>query len=402
MSSSTTLTTKLASSAGPWTEWSMGSLGSTYPGLTGKTKDDFGAGEAQYIPFMAVMAAVRVTRQSLLRVRVASGERQNAVRTGDLLFNTSSETPDELAMCTVAEDLPADTYLNSFCFGVRLGDDDTADPLFLAYLFTSGIGRQLMSTLAQGAIRYNLSRAQFRKVVVTLPPIDEQRAIAAALTAADELIMALRRLVAKEETIKQGMMQQLLTGEIRLPGFTRKWRPKSLADLLSYEQPGPFLVRTSTQLENGRIPVLTAGKTFLLGYTNESDGIYHGHPVVIFDDFTTASHFVDFDFKVKSSAIKILSAQPNVDLRFAYERMQLVNFPLGDHKRYWISEFSQRTIDVPELEEQEAIAKVLRNCTEGIRSLQLRLIKAEAIKQGMMQALLTGRTRLPVTEEVAA
>lgn len=402
MSSSTTLTAKTARSAGSWTEWSMDSLGTTYGGLVGKTKADFGVGQAQYIPFMAVMAGVRVTGQSLLKVRVISGEHQNAVKTGDLLFNTSSETPDELAMCAVAKDLPADTYLNSFCFGFRLSDDDTADSLFLAYLFTSGVGRRLMKTLAQGAIRYNLSRSQFRNVVVTLPPIDEQRAIAAALSDADELIVALQRLIAKKEAIKQGMRQQLLTGKTRLSGFTRKWRPKRLSALLSYEQPGPFLVRTSTQLENGRVPVLTAGKTFLLGYTNELDGVYRAHPVIIFDDFTTASQFVDFDFKAKSSAMKILSARSGASLRFIYERMQLIKFPLGDHKRYWISEYSGQTIDVPEPKEQDAIADVLEHCTDEIRSLRLRLAKAKFIKQGMMQELLTGRTRLPVMEAAAA
>ncbi len=199
--------------------------------------------------------------------------------------------------------------------------------------------------------------------------------------------------------VKQDMVQQILTGEIRLPGFTREWESRRLADLLSYEQPGPFLVRTSTQLENGRVPVLTAGKTFLLGYTNETDGVYHAHPVIIFDDFTTATQFVDFDFKAKSSAMKILSSRPGTNLRFIYERMQLIRFQLGDHKRYWISEYSRQTIKVPEPGEQDAIAEVLQTFTDEIRTLRLRLAKANAIKQGMMQELLSGRTRLPIKEE---
>jgi type I restriction enzyme, S subunit len=208
--------TRLPGFVRPWKEWSMDSLGNTYGGLAGKTKNDFGVGRAQYVPFMAVMTGVRVARQSLLRVRVTSGERQNAVKLGDLLFNASSETPDELALCAVAGDLPEDTYLNSFCFGFRLSDADTADPLFIAYLFRSEIGRRFTNTLAQGAIRYNLSRSQFRNMLVILPSVDEQHAIAGVLESVDADIGALRDRLTKAKAIKQGMMQELLTGRTRL------------------------------------------------------------------------------------------------------------------------------------------------------------------------------------------
>jgi type I restriction enzyme S subunit len=259
-----------------------------------------------------------------------------------------------------------------------------------------------VQTLASTQAVPLVNKTQFSDFVVRMPPLKEQQRIARVLGDADELVDGLERLIAKKEEIKRGMMQQFLTGNTRLSGFTREWKSRRFADLLSYEQPGLFLVHTNTQLEHGSTPVLTAGKTFLLGYTNEASGIYRTHPVIIFDDFTTTSKFVDFDFKVKSSAIKILSARPGANLRFVYERMQLIRFPLGDHKRYWISEYSQRTIDVPELEEQEAIAQVLQDCTNDIQLLKTRLTKARAIKQGMMQELLTGRTRLPIVEEVTA
>ena len=209
--------TRLPGFTGVWKEWPMGSLGATYGGLVGKTKEDFGVGEARYIPFMAVMASTWVTGRSHLRVRVGDAERQNVVKAGDLLFNASSETPDELAMCAVAADLSRDTYLNSFCFGFRLSADDAADALFLAYLFRSGVGRRLMRTLAQGAIRYNLSKSQFRDVVVVLPPIDEQRAIVGVLDAIGAVIGALRGSHTKAKAVRQGMMQELLTGRTRLP-----------------------------------------------------------------------------------------------------------------------------------------------------------------------------------------
>jgi type I restriction enzyme, S subunit len=252
-----------------------------------------------------------------------------------------------------------------------------------------------------GVQQTHLLNDPIKRCPIVLPSALEQRAIADALSDTDELIASIERLITKKRAIKQGMMQELLTGRYRLPGFDEPWNSRRLFEMLSYEQPGRFLVRTSKQLESGRIPVLTAGKTFVLGYTNEIFGIYKAHPVIIFDDFTTASKFVDFNFKAKSSAMKILSARPGTDLRFIYERMQLIDFPLGDHKRYWISEYSQQQISVPDEAEQVAIAAVLQDCTNEIRSLEARLAKTIAVKQGMIQELLTGRIRLPVKEAVS-
>jgi len=98
-------------------------------------------------------------------------------------------------------------------------------------------------------------------------------------------------------------------------------------------------------------PVLTAGKTFILGYTNEKDGIFNKNlPVIIFDDFTTSIKFVDFPFKVKSSAMKILHTKKNrVDIKFLYYAMQKIKFVNNEHKRYWISEYSKIKIPLPSI-----------------------------------------------------
>lgn len=101
-------------------------------------------------------------------------------------------------------------------------------------------------------------------------------------------------------------MQQLITGKIRLPGFSENWATVELEEVFDYVQPTPYLVKSTNYSNSYLTPVLTAGKTFVLGYTDEVAGIYHDLPVVIFDDFTTDSKYVDFPFKAKSSAMKIL------------------------------------------------------------------------------------------------
>ena len=237
---------------------------------------------------------------------------------------------------------------------------------------------------------------EMEKFPVVMPKsLPEQRAIATALSDVDGLLGGLDRLIAKKRDLKQAAMQQLLTGQTRLPGFHGEWRPKKLGELLKYERPDKFLVNSAEYLEKGDIPVLTANKSFILGYTNDDFGIYENLPAIIFDDFTTDSKYVDFPFKVKSSAIKILKARgADVNLQFIFARMRLVDFPLGEHKRYYISEYQHIELPMPEPDEQTAIASVLTEMDAELVALEQRREKTRALKQAMMQELLTGRTRL--------
>ena len=115
-----------------------------------------------------------------------------------------------------------------------------------------------------------------------------------------------------------------------------------LGDILSYEQPTNYIVESTEYDDSYPTPVLTAGKSFILGYTNETKGVYDKLPVIIFDDFTTASQFVDFKFKVKSSAMKILSCNEEIaDIKYMYYLMQITHIQSDTHKRYWISDYSK-------------------------------------------------------------
>lgn len=204
---------------GSWPEWgnhSAGALGSTYGGLAGKSKADFGVGDGKYVTFLNVIQNVVVDARLFEPVVIKPGEVQNEVREGDLLFNGSSETPEEVGLCAVVQEPLRGVFLNSFCFGFRLRNSAAANGLFLAYLFRSGVGRDLLRSLAQGATRYNLSKAAFLKLQLRLPAFDEQRAIAKVLSDMDAELAALEARREKTRQLKQGMMQALLTGRIRL------------------------------------------------------------------------------------------------------------------------------------------------------------------------------------------
>lgn len=148
-----------------------------------------------------------------------------------------------------------------------------------------------------------------------------------------------------------------------------------LGQLLSYEQPTPYIVESTKYSEKYKTPVLTAGKSFIIGYTNEETGIYNSIPVIIFDDFTTSSQYVNFKFKVKSSAMKILTANTDLVLpKYIFYRMQIINFDHSTHKRYWIQHYSKLKIQIPTLSEQERIIRKIEELfselDKGVETLQ--------------------------------
>ncbi|WRF09139.1 restriction endonuclease subunit S [Helicobacter pylori] len=144
---------------------------------------------------------------------------------------------------------------------------------------------------------------------------------------------------------------------------------RKLGEVLEYDQPNQYCVTSKEFDKSYPTPVLTAGKTFILGYTNEKDNIYQASkssPVIIFDDFTTATQWVDFPFKVKSSAMKILfSKNPTINIRFIFFYMQTIPYNIGgEHARHWISRYSQLEVPIPPLEIQQEIVTILDAFTE--------------------------------------
>lgn len=200
---------------GEWVQITLGDIGATYTGLSGKTKADFSDGNAKYIPFINVMNNVKVRKNELEKVKINKSEKQNKVYKWDLIFNTSSETPEEVGMCSVVTFKERNLYLNSFCFGFRLNHERN-DTIFLSYYFRSSVGRSLMSSLAQGSTRYNLSKNALLELELYIPKYNEQQAIAEILSDMDTEIELLEEKLEKYKKLKEGMMQELLTGRIRL------------------------------------------------------------------------------------------------------------------------------------------------------------------------------------------
>lgn len=403
-------------------------VGSTYGGLTGKTKADFGTGDASFVTFLEVINNTRLHGTSLERVRVARGERQNRVMRQDLLFNGSSEIPEEVALSAVVDFEPTtDTFLNSFCFGFRLRQTETVNPAYLAYFFRSSSGRSLVASLAQGATRYNIAKTKFLDVEIALPSPERQRQIVEFLEDADGLIATLERLIAKKQAIKRGMMQRLLTGRTRLPGFNAEWSEIRLGNHVTYVKTvalsraqldansplkylhyGDIHTRSSVLLDARieEMPRASASLAARAGQLRRGDLVFAdasedpagvGKSIEIADAPGTGVvpglHTIAarFDKSVLADGFKAyLQFIPSF-------RGQLLRLAAGTKvlatTRSYISSI---TLTLPAVAEQNAIAEALHDSEREIEALRVRLSKAQDMKTGMMQQLLTGRVRLPM------
>jgi|LSQX01.1.fsa_nt_gb type I restriction enzyme S subunit len=188
-----------------WEQRKLGDMGDTFTGLSGKTKEDFGKGEAEFITYLNVfnnpISNIKLTE------RVELDKKQNEVRYGDIFFTTSSETPGEVGMSSVWLDNRENVYLNSFCFGYRL--KDKVDPFYMAYSLRSNPIRNQFILLAQGISRYNISKTKAMDIEIMLPKLDEQIKLGKFFKQLDNLITLHQRKLDKLKSIKQAYLNEM-------------------------------------------------------------------------------------------------------------------------------------------------------------------------------------------------
>lgn len=199
-----------------------------------------------------------------------------------------------------------------------------------------------------------LNQTDFKNLKIAIPPLEIQEEIVkildkiCKLEAELKVELELRKI--QYNFWRENLLNDLVGQEVKL------------SDLLDYNQPTKYIVESTDYSDDFSIPVLTAGRSFILGYTNEKTGIYNAtteNPVIIFDDFTTSNHWVNFDFKVKSSAMKILVPKTDNNFRFIYYLMQNIKYEPKEHSRQWIQKYSNFKVTIPIIEEQNKIVNIL-------------------------------------------
>ena len=299
---------------------------------------------------------------------------------------TGLEAPGTRGKCAINA-VPSTT--NQSCLAFR--KVDSVDTIYMFYWYLK-YGKPLYFKYAQGTKQQSFNNKIVEKFQIFLPNKPEQQKIAAFLSAVDNKIEQLSKKQELLSEYKKGVMQQIFSQAIRFKADDGcdfpDWEEKKLGDILDYEQPTNYIV-DSTEYDNSfDMPVLTAGKSFVLGYTNETHKVFENIPVIIFDDFTTANKYVDFPFKVKSSAMKILKPKDSfVNIRLIFEFIQMLNFPIGEHKRYWISEYQDLKIPFPSFEEQTKIASFLSSIDNKIEQVGKQLDESKQFKKALLQQM---------------
>ena len=257
---------------------------------------------------------------------------------------------------------------------------------FLYYLLSSSFAFEQFTNVASGGVVTNLNSDKVADTKFPLPPLAEQKRIVVEIERWFALIDQIEQSQSDlQDTIRQTKSKILdfaIHGKLvpqdpndepaiellkRInPNFTPcdnghypqlpdGWCKCRLEDIVEYEQPQAYIVNSTDYDDSYLTPVLTAGKSFIIGYTNETKGIYQNTPCIIFDDFTTDSKLVDFPFKVKSSAMKILKVTDDIEIEYVAMFMSITRLIGDTHKRYWISEYSKLCIPIPPKEEQKRI-----------------------------------------------
>ena len=390
-----------------WEQRKLGEMGQTYTGLSGKTKDDFGHGQARFVTYMNVFSNPISNPEMTEPIEI--DPKQNEVEVGDVFFTTSSETPEEVGMSSILLEKRGKTYLNSFCFGFR--PSEKIDSYYLAYMLRSESTRAKIILLAQGISRYNISKNKVMEIAVSLPSLDEQKMIGQYFSQLDNLITLHQRKFEKLTNVKKSMLEKMFPQngssypEIRFKGFTDPWEQRKVGDLLiernqqapmSDEYPLMAFITNEGVAPKGerydRSALVTDTVNKLYKKTEKGDFIYSSN------NLETGSIGLNKYGKACISPVySIFEPTGIADSDFLGRRLvrkdfinAMVKWRQGVIYGQWRiheSDFLKIEIPVPSVEEQRKIGAYLDQLDNLITLHQRELEKLQNIKKSMLEKM---------------
>ena len=302
---------------------------------------------------------------------------------GDIAFADASEDTNEVAKVVEFYDLDGKKVLCGLHTIHGRNNNGLTAKGFLGYCFSSTVFHNQIRRIAQGTKIYSISTRNFSEIFVGLPSRNEQQKIATLLRLIDERIATQNKIIEDLKKLKSAIRKRIFTSLKN--EHTENYE---INQLLAYEQPSAYIVANDEYSADTTLtPVLTANKGFVLGYTDEDSGIYQKGECIIFDDFTMDAKYVSFPFKVKSSAIKILTAKLNVNLRFMFEYLSYLGLKSEEHKRHYISEIASLVIELPSKEKQNRIANLMTSLDNKLALEEKVKAKYEDKKQYLLSQM---------------
>ena len=276
------------------------------------------------------------------------------VKVGDIVVVVRNGSRSLIGKHAQIKAFMPNTVIGAFMTGIRSECPEFTNALLNTSRFEEEVAMNMGATINQ------ITGYMFSKMEFKVPCLDEQKKIGEYFEKLDRLVTLHQRKCVFLFGFFQALISMIFTAS------TFSWEQRKLGDIFKYEQPQAYIVESTEYDDRFQIPVLTAGQSFVLGYTDEDFGIKnanHRNPVVIFDDFTTSSHYVDFPFKVKSSAMKLLSlVNGKDDIHCAYNVLQNIGYEPVSHERHWISTFAKFNVYMPKNStEQKCIGNYFAN-----------------------------------------
>ncbi len=366
-----------------WEQRKLSDIGDIITGTTPPTKDkDNYGGDRLFVSPADIQGNryVTATNTTLTDKGYALGRE---LRGGTSLFVSIGSTIGKVAQ--IKDSATTNQQINAVVPYDEMNDD-------FVFTMLENESDKIKKMSAQQAVPI-INKTTFGDTEIKCPQKDEQIRIGRFFSDLDNLITLHQRRCDTYKKMKKGIMQKLFNQEVRFKkddgSDYADWEEKSLGDLLQYEQPTKYIVASDDYTGCSKYPVLTAGKSFILGYTDETDGVYKKGDVIIFDDFTCDSKYVDFKFKVKSSAMKMLTTvNPYHSLKVIFELMNRIGFKSLGHQRHWISIMSQEAIIIPsDIEEQTKIANCLFEYDALISASEQKVEAYKKLKKAMLQKM---------------
>lgn len=250
---------------------------------------------------------------------------------------------------------------------------------FKGFYFKSKPMKEQIFKIANGSKIYGITSSNFNELYMCMPGKLEQEKIVSLMMKIEQRIQTQSKIIEDLKSQKNMILNKVFKELFDTPNGI-------IGDYIKYEQPSKYLVDSKDYVSKSDnvVPVLTANQAFILGYTEESYGIYDKGDCIIFDDFTMDSKFVDFNFKVKSSAIKILTAKENINIKYFFEYLQYLNLFSTEHKRHYLSEVEKKPICVPPINIQENILTKLSIFNSKIKNEEIILHNYELQKNYLL------------------
>ncbi|EPB9502134.1 TPA: restriction endonuclease subunit S [Enterobacter chengduensis] len=386
--------------------WEKNSLDSLFEFKNGLNteKEQYGNGY-KFVNVMDVFRNDILTESKIIgRVQVTDKQLEGyQLKYGDVLFNRTSETFDEIAIAAIYLDNAIATF-GGFVIRAR-PKGNQIDPAYSVFLFQSKSYRSQVVKLGQGAIRANIGQKDLARVCILVPPLAEQKKIAQILSTWDKAISVTEKLLTNSQQQKKALMQQLLTGKKRLLDengvrFSGEWVYLTFDNAFIVANKKSTQVKSSDYLQSGSIPIIDQGQSRIAGYCNNLE-VYSDVPVIVFGDHTRCVKWIEFVFCPGADGTQVIKTSKILEPKLGYYLLSNTDIPNLGYSRH-MRELKEKDFRLPlDIKEQQKIAAVLSAADAEISTLENKLACLKDEKKALMQQLLTGKRRVKVDEAVA-